>query len=286
MSIAEGFPGQRLTVLPRPVVARALGQAGTRALLVTDCGYFPRARAHGRRRDEPIEQAIVLLCTAGAGWCMIDGTRHEVRAGQLAVIPPGLPHAYGSDPEEPWTLWWMHLDGADIPELLGPQGALWSTPVRTLSGSFPAAALMQEIVQALERDISPAQLFAASSAAAHFLALAATDPGGGRGGPVERARSYLQAHVAGRISVAQLAAMVSLSPSHFAAMFRDQVGLPVLAYQTQLRMLRARELLDTTELPVAAIAARLGYADPFYFSRQFRREHGTTPLNYRAQGKG
>jgi AraC-like DNA-binding protein len=51
-------------------------------------------------------------------------------------------------------------------------------------------------------------------------------------------------------------------------------------------MARARELLDPPELPVASIAATVGYPDAFYFSRQFRAVHGTTPLRYRAQHKG
>jgi AraC-like DNA-binding protein len=51
-------------------------------------------------------------------------------------------------------------------------------------------------------------------------------------------------------------------------------------------MSRARELLDTTDQAVAEIARALGYADPFYFSRQFRSVHGVSPSGYRVQHKG
>lgn len=63
-------------------------------------------------------------------------------------------------------------------------------------------------------------------------------------------------------------------------------GVGVLCYQTRLRMARARELLDTTDLPIGEIARRLGYADPFYFSHRFRSVHGMTATEYRAQHKG
>ncbi|MEO8222503.1 MAG: AraC family transcriptional regulator [Specibacter sp.] len=288
MTIEDGFPGQRLHVLPRPAVRSALAKPGTRALLVTDCGHFPQAKAHGIERTQPIRQAVVLLCTGGAGWCTIDGASHAVGAGQLVVIPPGVPHSYGSKLDDPWTLWWMHLDGHEVPELLGPGGSIGSTPVRTLADLYRAVALLGEIVERMERDLSQSNLFAATAAAWHFLAVAVAAPAaeGARDGTIERAKDYLQSHLAERSSVAELAAMAQLSPSHFAALFRSQAGLPVLAYQTQLRMSRARELLDTTDLPVAGIAAAVGYPDAFYFSRQFRRVHGTTALAYRAQAKG
>ncbi|WP_051388982.1 AraC family transcriptional regulator [Arthrobacter sp. 35W] len=288
MVVEEGFPGQRLLVLPRPLVRTALARPGTRALLVTDCGYFPRARAHGIKRVEPIQQAVVLLCTDGSGWCSVDGVDHRVHAGQVVLVRPGVPHSYGSDQDNPWTLWWMHLDGAELEDLLGPGGAVGPAPVRTLPDLYRAVALLEEIVGQMERDVSQTSLFAATAGAWHFLAVLAsgTEAAGPRSGTIDRAKAYLQTHIAERASVAELAAMARLSPSHFAALFRSQVGLPVLAYQTQLRMSRARELLDTTDLSVAGIAAAVGYPDAFYFSRQFRSVHGTTALRYRAQSKG
>ena len=78
MTIAEGFPGQRMLVLPRPRVREALQLAGTSHLVVTDCGYFPEAQSHGRSRNAPIQQAVVIVCAKGSGWCETDAGRFEV----------------------------------------------------------------------------------------------------------------------------------------------------------------------------------------------------------------
>ena len=288
MAIAEGFPGQRLLVLPRPRVREALLEPGTSHLVVTDCGYFPEARAHGMTRITPIDQAVVIVCTKGAGWVRVGDTTHPVTAGQVVVIPPTDLHSYGSTPDDPWTLWWLHVDGRDLPEFLAAAGMTAASPVRTLDDVYRVVALVEEVVQLMERDVSRASLLAASGAAWHLLALlaSAASAGNQQSTVIDQAKSYLRSHLAERITVADLAARAQLSPSHFAALFRQRVGFPVLQYQTQLRMARARELLDTTELPVGGIALEVGYADPFYFSRQFHAIHGVTARSYRAQRKG
>ena len=260
-------------------------QPGTSLLLVTDCGYFPKAKSHGITREVPIPQAIVIVCTDGWGWCRVNGTTYDVGPRQVVVIPPGVPHAYGSNQDDPWTLWWVHLDGKDVPELLKSAG---EHPVQTLNDIYRSTDLLEEIVRMMERDASQASLLSAAGAAWHFLASlsSGTTRGGSQSDAIEQAKIYLQKNVSERVGVAELASMAGLSSSHFSVLFRKNVGLPVVQYQTQLRMTRARDLLDTTKLSVSDIAAACGYTDPFYFSRQFRRVHGITALRYRAQRKG
>jgi AraC-like DNA-binding protein len=287
MSIADGFPGQKLIVLPRPMVRAALQRPGTAHLVVTDCGYFPEARAHGMTRQQGIDQAIVMVCVRGAGWCELGGQRHQVKAGQVVVVPPGAPHAYGADREDPWTLWWLHVTGPDLAELLRTSRLTVATPVRALTDVFRVVSLIEEAVRTLERDPTGRSLLMASGAAWHLLTILSAAPRPGQEtSPADRAGEYLREHLRERVSVADLAAMAQLSPSHFAALFRRRFGVPVLRYQTELRMARARELLDTTALTVAEVGREVGYDDPFYFSRQFSAIHGATPRRYRAQHKG
>jgi AraC family transcriptional regulator of arabinose operon len=288
MSVADGFPGQRMLVLPRPRMREALQEPGTSHLVVTDCGYFPEAHSHGMVRSTPIAQAVVIVCVKGAGWCETPAGRFPVRAGQVIVLPPGHPHAYGSDPASSWTLWWLHLAGHDLPEFLAAAGMTTETPVRTPADVYRAASLVAEALQWMQRDSTTASLLASAGAAWHLMALLAADreADDGRAGAVEAAAEYLRTHIDDHVSVAELASMAMLSTSHFAALFKARLGFPVLQYQTQLRMARARELLDTTDRSIASVAAAAGYPDSFYFARQFKRVHGVTPLNYRRQHKG
>jgi AraC family transcriptional regulator of arabinose operon len=284
---ADGFFGQRLRVLPRPTVTRALQRLPTSQLLVTDSGYFPRAQSHGRTRAGGTDQTIVIICVGGGGWCHLNGTLWPVGPGQVLLIPARQAHSYGAQDSHPWTIWWLHVAGTDVPGLIAATGVPAAGGVRNVVDPHRLALLADSVVSGMERDETVSSLLAASGAAWHLLALIAADgPETEAGSPVQRTQRYLREHLSESITVAGLATAAGLSASHFATVFRKATGVPVLSYLTQLRMAQARELLDTTDLSVREIADQVGYRDAFYFSRHFRTVHHLAPTQYRAQHKG
>ncbi len=281
---AEGFADQRLCVVPRPQVELALAAPVTRRLTVTDAGLFPRAEGHLRRRPHGASETIVLVCVGGAGVVVFGGDEYALSPGASIAIPAGTPHEYRSSDRDPWTIWWMHVRGTDAAELTTPAGA--SRLVR-LRAADRVVALFDELVTLLERRISPAHLLAASGIAWNLLTRITVDSTlPAEGSPLERAMRYLETRIDGSIQVSDLAALVGLSPSHLSALFRQATGGGPAAFHTSLKMSRARALLDATNLSIAEIAASVGYSDPLYFSRQFRRVHDVSPTAYRAQHKG
>ena len=84
------------------------------------------------------------------------------------------------------------------------------------------------------------------------------------------------------LSVPELAKLVDMSRSHFAEVFRSQMGCPVLQYSIRLRMQHAAEMILDGKRKMNQIAKELGFRDPLYFSRQFRRVYGVAPTDYRS----
>ena len=82
--LPDGFPGQRMRVLPRPVVALALRAPTTAQILVTDVGFFPRASSHGRVRPRGARQNIVIVCAAGRGVCHLPSGSHRIAVRAVA----------------------------------------------------------------------------------------------------------------------------------------------------------------------------------------------------------
>lgn len=287
MERADGFEHQRLSIVPRPLVEAALSRPVTRRIVVTDAGYFPRASEHGRHRPAGAAETIVIVCVAGSGWVETGGQRMRVGTATAIVLPGGIPHSYGADSEDPWTIWWCHVRGTDVGDLLEAAGVTPERVTLSLRGVERVTALLDEISTSLARDTTPARLIAASGMAWRLFTQLAVDrllPE--HGTPLERALRYLEERVDGNVHVGELAAMVGVSPSHLAALFRDATGGGVIAHHLALKMARARHLLDTTDLPVAEVGRRVGIDDPFYFSRRFRLTHGVAPTAYREQRKG
>jgi AraC family transcriptional regulator, arabinose operon regulatory protein len=284
--LPDGFPGQRLRVLPRPLVKAALRRPPTSGLLVTDAGYFPRAASHGRRRPHGAQEAVVIVCTDGSGRCHVAGRTALITPGHALVIPPHLPHVYWAEPEEPWTIWWLHAIGTHVPEFLDVLGDDGQESVVELHDPYRAVSTIDDALGFLERDETVPSLIAASGAGWSLLAQLTSDAvagGRGRAGPVRQAQEHLRRSFAKPVSVTELARTAGLSPSHFSALFRAATGGGVVEYTKRLRMARAREMLITSSRTVGDIARAVGYSDAFYFSRQFRTVHGCSPSEYRGQ---
>lgn len=284
--IRDGFPGERMRVLPRPLVAKALQTPPTSLMLVTDAGYFPQAAHHWRSR-QAAREVIVIHCASGRGMCRIGDRRLQVQSGQVLIISPGIPHRYSADPKSPWTIWWAHITGTAVASLVEAIHDRDASPVFDVTEPTRISTLLDTIVRRMETDESAASLIAAGGAAWHLLSVLAADRRGalrGKSDPIAEVQEYLRENLAERISVADLAAMAGFSASHFSALFRRATGFGALEYQTRLRMSVARKLLDTTDRTVTSIGKQVGYPDPMYFSRQFRRIHHVSPSQFRERG--
>ena len=103
---------------------------------------------------------------------------------------------------------------------------------------------------------------------------------------IEQSIAYMLRHLDEPLQVATLAAQANISPSHFFALFKRQIGCAPIDYFIRLRMQHACHLLDETILSVKEVAATLGYDDPFYFSRIFKSVNHVAPSEYRLLKNG
>ena len=111
----------------------------------------------------------------------------------------------------------------------------------------------------------------------------ATSPGPSGDDLVGRALRAIEEHPEHPWSVESLATHVGLSRAALARRFVLQMGEPPLTYLTRWRLALAADLLVSTDHTLAAIAAKVGYANPFALSAAFKRVHGESPRDYRSR---
>ncbi|MEI8341880.1 MAG: AraC family transcriptional regulator [Verrucomicrobiota bacterium] len=284
----EGFPGQRLIVLPAPLIAKLLRDPLLRDLCVTATGFFPKAPGHYVERHRGTDDTILIRVLGGTGWVEA-GERQRIFAGEFVIIPSGLPHAYGADDADPWTIEWAHFQGASasgFSSLLGAADAPQTLRLDERGMSIPSIALLYEW---LERGCTHANLLRASShlrSALTSLHLAQlTDPSRHSEEAVRRSAEWMRDHLETHPPLSSLAQAAGLSLPHYCALFRRLTGCPPMEHFQRLRIQRACQLLDTTSLRVSEVAALLGWQDPFYFSRCFRKATGKSPKTWRSNQK-
>ena len=95
--------------------------------------------------------------------------------------------------------------------------------------------------------------------------------------------AFMKANLHRRVTLADLAKVVHLSPGYFIHLFKAETGVSPIAYLLRLRIERASQLLVTTFLSVKEIIAEVGYNSKSDFSLHFRKHFGMTPTEYRKQ---
>lgn len=98
---------------------------------------------------------------------------------------------------------------------------------------------------------------------------------------VRQAIAYMRDRLDESLTLEDIAAVVNRSPSHFARQFRNHVGVPPYQYLLNLRLEKAREMLEGTRLSIAEIAFECGFSHQEHLTRLFRRQFDTTPAAYR-----
>jgi len=278
-------PGQRHRVRTLRELTRARRDALAGNLIPTRLGCFERAANHAVRRPGGLEP-LVLLCLTGEGWVETRGQRRALRAGEATWIDCRKPHAYGSHPERPWTIAWTHLDGTQLKaweQRLTRAGRRW----RWKAGDVERAqAAFEALWQTVEHGAAEVRVSLACACWLMEVAPRASSPRDSRAeDPIETIARELRRDPARALPLEKLAAGAGCSPGHLAAMFRARWGCPPHRYQIRQRMQRACALLETTTLKISAVAAEVGYENPFYFSRLFSRTFGVSPRSFRERGR-
>ncbi len=212
----------------------------------------------------------------------------------------------------PRLLWWPVGSAAELLVDAGTRGSLLSIPRTTMLQALPIAPISQQMQRTLsqpvdlpaEKSIGVAALFSgldrekrkseagSEIAILHYLSLlllqlwrmARQDlvaPGGAPQGLSERFILLAAQYRRGHRAVADYASDLGVSRDRLGSAVRRATGISPQAYLHKLLVRDAAELLKNTGMPISQVAFRLGFADPAYFTRFFKRETGQSPGAYR-----
>jgi AraC-like DNA-binding protein len=242
----------------------------------------------------------IVLYTRSSGYYLKCGQKYPAEPGTLVIVSPGQAHDFVS-------LRHSSVYSELTFSFVTPKGEVLTLPFELIlttytgaSGQIPgelrlskeaAQELLIIMIQILDYLQSPSPMsdFYAQRAlanvfdmiVAHCYTEGAQDTGLTTDDPILRARQYINEHYAENITAEDLASMSHCSKGHLFRAFKRSFRISPLAYQQDLRFEAAQRLLRFTSMRCYEIAMRVGYANVYYFHRQFRKRMGITPRQYR-----
>jgi len=213
------------------------------------------------------------------------GRTQWLKQPALVFWGPGDGPIYGNREAE-WTHSWLHLVGSQVKPLLLDCGLRVGEALPA-----PEMHLTDETFRALHEERSfepePDERLLRNLVESWLVRLRRVARRPREFSPaLRKVKQRLETRPEEMLSLEQMAELAGLSVSHFCAEFRRQFAMAPGRYQARCRIGRARYLLGVRRQQVQEVAAALGYADAFTFSKAFKREIGVSPREYRSATPG
>jgi AraC family transcriptional regulator, arabinose operon regulatory protein len=288
----EGFAGQRSFVLPAELKKQITAHPLCESLYITNIGYYPKAAFHDRERRKGCPQHILIYCVQGEGWYYLNDKKYPVKPNQAFFLPADVAHRYGTDAQNPWTIYWLHFTGSrshHFLQFLQPETD--SSPV-TVCPQNERFLLFDDILSHVEMSFNMDNIVYANTSLARFLATfnnAVYNPNPviqPTADPISRSISFMKDNLNRSLDLDELAQVAGMSASHYSAVFRSKVQSAPINFFTFLKIQEACRQLENTQLRIKEVAYQIGYSDPYHFSRVFTNMMGVSPRDFRKLRKG
>nr|WP_199080661.1 AraC family transcriptional regulator [Pedobacter sp. ASV19] len=290
--VRDGFEGQKLISLPNMIYKNTdTVNALLNQIFITHIGYFPKASSHFRERRKGCEDNIFIYCIGGKGWYMIDKKRYEVGPNQFFQIPATTRYLkYAADQDQPWTIFWVHFSGKEIDAFNQTLNITLGDGPQQIHYNEKGIQIWNDMYRCLEMGYSKDNLNNANMCLYHFLSTFLYPEqhftGNEDKGIVRETIVFMRSELANKFTVEDFSARHKLSASHFSSLFRQSTGISPMEYFIQLKIQQSCHLLYSTGTKIKDVAISLGYDDPYYFSRLFKKIMGISPKQYRVINNG
>jgi len=288
--LKDGFKNSKIYVIPMHIVNDLKKNSLTKALHFSDIGLFTHALYHYRERINGSDQYILIYCIDGEGFVKFNGIKKTVSKDSLVIIPKNTPHCYGSVFKKPWTILWVHFLGEASDSFANLYKNNNILKIQT-EKKAKIIALFDEIFLLLDKGITLEALAFSSLILGNIMGIfllnnqITSDITSSRN-KINESILFMANNLDKNFSLNELSEKIGFSKTHYTSLFREATGVSPIDYFIRLKIQKSCQYLDMTDLKIIQIATQLGFADPYYFSRAFKKIMGVSPINYKKIKKG
>jgi len=241
------------------------------------------------REGRVLSEFQFVYVTSGEGVLSLGSEVHKVKPGTVMLVLPGLRHSYCPLPESGWHEYWVgfrgkYFSGLVREGILSPDKVFFGTGVNDVMLSHfshifeevrnghpfyqmrACARIISLVAEVLSREILKCQ-------PDHYETM------------VAKAKHLMEANVYGSINISYICNQLGVSSSSLNDVFKARTSMTPYQYYIQVKMEKAKAIIEEGNLTVKEVAYMMGFDDQYYFSRLFKNKTGLSPTRCRALSK-
>lgn len=257
---------------------------------VNECGYTEAIKNSVDCQRPARTDFEIFYAINGNSTFYFNKQERTLVPGQIAIIKPGEPHYFIAHSQRNAKVYWMHFTGTGAVELLKSLD-LWNEPIYTVGINSEVENLFSQIFQEIRIGKSNYEHMCAGVLIQLLTLLSRLTKSQTNNSLYTRTKNLdaaiksMYTNLRSDYTNDDYAKMCNLSTSHFISIFKEVTGSSPLAFKQNIRIERAKSLLITTDLSTKEIAEMVGYTDPQYFYRVFRKKNDISPGEFRKRYK-
>lgn len=261
----------------------------SKPLFVCSCGtyhLYTRNRLPTHRPRGRLDYQIIYIAS-GKGYFYFDGVEQIISAGNMVIFRPKEEqryYYYGVDRTE---VYWLHFTGGNVKNILRKYGITDDMRIIHTGTSLEYKQIFEQIIQELKLCKEDYEELLVNYLQQLLITLhrIINNKPKGKNQPImeemDNAVRYFHENYNKPISIEEYAAAQHMSVSWFIRNFKEYTGSTPAQYILSLRISNAQILLESTTYNVTEIAEIVGYDNPLYFSRIFKKQNGMSPSEFR-----
>lgn len=273
--------------IPFPLIEEQKANPLTRDLYFTEIGEIEVEGGTIWNLDEKLDNNMLVFCAKGSGIVMFAGEQIPVSGEQFFIIPKGDTFKFYSVINENSKLLVVHFDGKNS-NLLGKEFSVVRNIIPSVNNRVAnREMLFDEIFNNLSRGFHDENLVYVNFCFGHLLATfiyanKTSDDLADESNPIiRRSIDFMNKNLGEKLSLNQISKEAGYSPTYFTTLFKKETNYSPLSYFSHLKIVKACEFLDYTRIKVKEISFTLGFTDPYYFTKDFKKKMGMSPRQYR-----